>query len=215
MYTVRAYLPVAESFGFTGELRQATAGQAFPQMVFDHWQVRPSSSRRPARLPRLTLVFSLVLSVRLCPEIFSKRGVRLSSSSSRSGSARVSPVFPAFCAWLVRALTDALSLSRSQARHPHPRPVLRQAVKRAYCPARFLYLSCFWNLPTSVVCASLSREFSGVEIRREGCLACCVQAKWLPAPSVATLRGPQIGTRGCSMPSVDAHIAPRRARTVD
>jgi len=37
MYTVKAYLPVAESFGFNGELRQATGGQAFPQMVFDHW----------------------------------------------------------------------------------------------------------------------------------------------------------------------------------
>ncbi|KAK9896850.1 eukaryotic translation elongation factor 2 [Cystobasidium minutum MCA 4210] len=37
MYTVKAYLPVNESFGFTAELRQATGGQAFPQMVFDHW----------------------------------------------------------------------------------------------------------------------------------------------------------------------------------
>ena len=44
MYTVRAYLPVAESFGFTGELRQATAGQAFPQMVFDHWQIMPGKT---------------------------------------------------------------------------------------------------------------------------------------------------------------------------
>jgi len=35
MYTVKAYLPVNESFGFTGELRAATGGQAFPQMVFD------------------------------------------------------------------------------------------------------------------------------------------------------------------------------------
>ena len=33
MYTVKAYLPVAESFGFTGELRQATGGQAFPQSM--------------------------------------------------------------------------------------------------------------------------------------------------------------------------------------
>ena len=33
----RAYLPVAESFGFTSALRQATSGQAFPQCVFDHW----------------------------------------------------------------------------------------------------------------------------------------------------------------------------------
>lgn len=37
--TVKAYLPVAESFGFTGDLRQATAGQAFPQCVFDHWKI--------------------------------------------------------------------------------------------------------------------------------------------------------------------------------
>lgn len=35
---VRAYLPVAESFGFTAHLRGLTQGQAFPQCVFDHWQ---------------------------------------------------------------------------------------------------------------------------------------------------------------------------------
>jgi len=39
LVTVKAYLPVAESFGFTADLRQATAGQAFPQCVFDHWKV--------------------------------------------------------------------------------------------------------------------------------------------------------------------------------
>ena len=38
MYNIKAYLPVAESFGFTGDLRAATSGQAFPQMVFDHWE---------------------------------------------------------------------------------------------------------------------------------------------------------------------------------
>lgn len=37
LYNIKAHLPVMESFGFTGALRQATAGQAFPQMVFDHW----------------------------------------------------------------------------------------------------------------------------------------------------------------------------------
>jgi elongation factor 2 len=37
MRTVRAHLPVAESFGFTSQLREATQGQAFPQCVFDHW----------------------------------------------------------------------------------------------------------------------------------------------------------------------------------
>ncbi|KAF9946343.1 Elongation factor 2, partial [Mortierella alpina] len=38
MYTIKAYLPVAESFGFTSDLRAATGGQAFPQSVFDHWE---------------------------------------------------------------------------------------------------------------------------------------------------------------------------------
>ena len=39
MFTVKAYLPVMESFGFNGELRAATSGQAFPQSVFDHWDL--------------------------------------------------------------------------------------------------------------------------------------------------------------------------------
>lgn len=41
MFVVRAYLPVNESFGFTADLRSNTGGQAFPQCVFDHWQVLP------------------------------------------------------------------------------------------------------------------------------------------------------------------------------
>jgi elongation factor 2 len=39
MFLVKAYLPVNESFGFTADLRSNTGGQAFPQCVFDHWQV--------------------------------------------------------------------------------------------------------------------------------------------------------------------------------
>merc|ERR1712137_1444943 len=35
---VKAFLPVLESFGFTQLLRQNTSGQAFPQMIFSHWQ---------------------------------------------------------------------------------------------------------------------------------------------------------------------------------
>jgi elongation factor 2 len=38
IYNLNAYLPVLESFGFVADLRAATAGQAFPQCVFDHWQ---------------------------------------------------------------------------------------------------------------------------------------------------------------------------------
>jgi elongation factor 2 len=39
MCIVKTYLPVLESFGFTAELRSNTGGQAFPQMIFDHWKV--------------------------------------------------------------------------------------------------------------------------------------------------------------------------------
>jgi elongation factor 2 len=38
LLNVKAYLPVSESFGFTGHLRSMTSGQAFPQCVFDHWE---------------------------------------------------------------------------------------------------------------------------------------------------------------------------------
>jgi elongation factor 2 len=41
LYKVQAYLPVLESFGFTEKLRAETGGQAFPQCVFDHWEVLP------------------------------------------------------------------------------------------------------------------------------------------------------------------------------
>lgn len=35
---IKAFLPVLESFGFTQLLRQNTSGQAFPQMIFSHWE---------------------------------------------------------------------------------------------------------------------------------------------------------------------------------
>jgi len=47
MFTVKAYLPVNESFGFNGELRSHTAGQAFPQSVFDHWEVMNGCACHP------------------------------------------------------------------------------------------------------------------------------------------------------------------------
>jgi len=48
LFNVKAYLPVAESFGFTADLRSATSGQAFPQCVFDHWQLVNGDPRDPA-----------------------------------------------------------------------------------------------------------------------------------------------------------------------
>ncbi|KAF3793444.1 Elongation factor 2 [Nymphaea thermarum] len=42
LYNIKAYLPVIESFGFSSTLRAATSGQAFPQCVFDHWDMMGS-----------------------------------------------------------------------------------------------------------------------------------------------------------------------------
>jgi len=39
LVNMKAFLPVAESFGFTQALRAATSGRAFPQCVFSHWDM--------------------------------------------------------------------------------------------------------------------------------------------------------------------------------
>merc|ERR1711893_380402 len=51
MFVVKAYLPVNESFGFTADLRSNTGGQAFPQCVFDHWQILPGDPLEPSSKP--------------------------------------------------------------------------------------------------------------------------------------------------------------------
>jgi len=51
LYNVKAYLPVMESFGFTADLRSHTGGQAFPQCVFDHWQVISGDPLEPTTKP--------------------------------------------------------------------------------------------------------------------------------------------------------------------
>uniref|UniRef100_A0AAR2L3W1 Tr-type G domain-containing protein n=1 Tax=Pygocentrus nattereri TaxID=42514 RepID=A0AAR2L3W1_PYGNA len=51
MFVVKAYMPVNESFGFTADLRSNTGGQAFPQCVFDHWQVLPGDPKDPTSKP--------------------------------------------------------------------------------------------------------------------------------------------------------------------
>ncbi|VAI39498.1 unnamed protein product [Triticum turgidum subsp. durum] len=47
LYNIKAYLPVIESFGFSSTLRAATSGQAFPQCVFDHWDIMASDPLDP------------------------------------------------------------------------------------------------------------------------------------------------------------------------
>lgn len=39
LVTLKAFLPVAESFGFTTFLREKTSGKAFPNCMFDHWEI--------------------------------------------------------------------------------------------------------------------------------------------------------------------------------
>merc|ERR1712096_345250 len=51
LFSVKAFLPVNESFGFTSALRAATGGQAFPQCVFDHWQELPGNYEDPTSKP--------------------------------------------------------------------------------------------------------------------------------------------------------------------
>jgi len=50
LYNVKAYLPVNESFGFTADLRSHTGGQAFPQCVFDHWQLMNGNPLEPGKV---------------------------------------------------------------------------------------------------------------------------------------------------------------------
>ncbi|KAL5723351.1 hypothetical protein ACHQM5_006761 [Ranunculus cassubicifolius] len=41
LFTVHAYVPVAESFGFADELRRYTAGASNALLLFSHWQAHP------------------------------------------------------------------------------------------------------------------------------------------------------------------------------
>lgn len=40
LYTIKAFIPVIDSFGFETDLRTHTQGQAFSMSVFNHWQVK-------------------------------------------------------------------------------------------------------------------------------------------------------------------------------
>jgi elongation factor 2 len=68
MYNVKAYLPVYESFGFTTALRAATAGQAFPQCVFDHWEILSMDPLQPGTMTN-TIVTDIRSRKGLKPEV--------------------------------------------------------------------------------------------------------------------------------------------------
>lgn len=55
-FLVKAFLPVNESFGFTADLRSNTGGQAFPQCVFDHWQILPGNPMEATTKPAQVVV---------------------------------------------------------------------------------------------------------------------------------------------------------------
>ena len=42
LYTIKAFIPAIDSFGFETDLRTHTQGQAFCMSVFHHWQVLPT-----------------------------------------------------------------------------------------------------------------------------------------------------------------------------
>jgi elongation factor 2 len=52
---MRAFLPVAESFGFSQSLAEATSGAAFSQLQFDHWQMLEPTDPNAFRDPESKL----------------------------------------------------------------------------------------------------------------------------------------------------------------
>jgi len=64
MVYVKAYLPVNESFGFTADLRSQTQGKAFPQCVFDHWQMIADDPLDETNSAKATSSFSIVTNTR-------------------------------------------------------------------------------------------------------------------------------------------------------
>ncbi|EFA78655.1 elongation factor 2 [Heterostelium album PN500] len=47
VFSIRAHLPVSESFGFSAYLQSETSGLAFLQMSFDHWSMMSQDPLEP------------------------------------------------------------------------------------------------------------------------------------------------------------------------
>ncbi|KDO32325.1 elongation factor 2 [Saprolegnia parasitica CBS 223.65] len=68
MMSMRAYMPVNESFGFTEELRAKTGGKAFPQCSFDHYSIVTGDALVPTSMAG-KLVTSTRVRKGLAPEV--------------------------------------------------------------------------------------------------------------------------------------------------
>lgn len=52
----KKYCNILYLTGFTADLRSNTGGQAFPQCVFDHWQILPGDPRDTTTKPGQVVV---------------------------------------------------------------------------------------------------------------------------------------------------------------
>jgi elongation factor 2 len=66
---MRAYLPVAESFGFSQALAEATSGAAFSQLMFDHWQLFDGGDFKDATTRLGKLINAIRVRKNLSPEL--------------------------------------------------------------------------------------------------------------------------------------------------
>jgi elongation factor 2 len=67
---IKAFLPVSESFGFTGYLRSHTAGQAFPTCSFHHWGLMTSDPMAAVENPCTKIVKETRVRKGLKPEVY-------------------------------------------------------------------------------------------------------------------------------------------------
>lgn len=127
MFTIKAYLPVNESFGFNAELRSHTGGQAFPQSVFDHWELMNGSP-----LDKGSKIEEIVRAIRV------RKGLKVSHLMS-------------FLLTMVFTYHVALP-----ARHPCSGHLLRQTLRDNVRLQRFLCSTCASCFSSVCCCLSFS-----------------------------------------------------------
>lgn len=87
-----------ESFGFTGALRQATAGQAFPQMVFDHWATMSGDPLADAKMIEMVTGARSRLFARACWRTGARpRARRAACARAAHRSPPLPPTHPPAC----------------------------------------------------------------------------------------------------------------------